>query len=580
MIQKLFLAMVPVQALAVGLPAINGLLNTSIIGSFIGIDALAAIGFASPLIQIVTTIAVMISTGAQLMCGRYLGEGNKEKIRKVFSTSLTLSVLLSLPIMFLCLFFSKELALLLGATQEHMITTASYIRGYGYGVVFSVLSSSILPFLQLDKAGKHATFSVMVMVISNIGINLLNVFWFKLGIFGAGLAVSVSCVLMVLFATTHFLFKSKIFNYSLKFCDLNFAKEILYQGVPNAVNPICNAFRNRILNHVLLSLGGTVAVSSMTIGDNIADAIGRVIDSGYSGSGRIVASVLAGEKDRENLQKLPKTMMHSAGYLYFLAYAIVFFFAKPLALLMGADSANIATYVLVIRISNIWYLTTSITSSAFCVLQGLGNVKIQSLLNLLNNFIFPTFLLATLSKTLGIPLAVGTAWISNILLIEIYVILYHRQAHKWPPSILEIIYIPESFGVLSKNTCSMTVHTLEESITASEMTLDFCREKGLDTNTTYFCSLCVEEMAVNSVIHGFKKAKRKDCSLDVRIIYEDESITIIVRDDCPYFDPNRWLELCSSDDPVCGIGIRIVSKLAKEMQYRNTLGLNVLTIKI
>lgn len=105
MIRKLFLAMIPVQALAVGLPAINGLLNTSIIGKFIGIDALAAIGFASPLVQIVSMISVMISTGSLLMCGRYLGEGNKENIRKIFSTTLTMCVLLTLPIMFLCLFF-------------------------------------------------------------------------------------------------------------------------------------------------------------------------------------------------------------------------------------------------------------------------------------------------------------------------------------------------------------------------------------------------------------------------------------------------------------------------------------------
>ena len=580
MIRKLFLEMVPVQALAVGLPAINGLLNTSIIGKFIGIDALAAIGFAGPLIQIVSTIAVIISTGAQLLCGRYLGEGNKENIRRVFSTALTMCVLLALPVMLSCLFFSEKLALLLGASQEHMITTADYIRGYGFGVVFSVLSSSILPFLQLDKAGKRATLCVIVMAISNIGMNLLNAFWFRLGIFGVGLAVSVSNILMVLSAAPHFAFKSTIFRYSIRFFSFGFIKEILYQGMPNAVNPLCNAFRNRIVNQVLLSLGGTVAVAAMTVGDNIADAIGRVVDSGYSGSGRIMASVLAGERDRENLRRLPKIMMRSAGYLYFMAYAIVFFFAKPIALLMGADPANIAVYILIIRISNIWYLTTSVTSSVFCVLQGLGNVRLQSLLNLLNNFVFPALLLMALKKPLGIPLAVGTAWISNILLIGIYAVLYRTQANKWPPSILELIYIPESFGVLSENTCSMTVRTLEESIAASEMTLDFCRKKGLESKTAYFCSLCVEEMAANSVLHGFTKVKRADCSLNVKVIYEDEGITIILRDDCPYFDPNRWLELCSSDDPIRGIGIRIVSKLSKKMEYTNTLGLNVLTIKI
>lgn len=476
--------------------------------------------------------------------------------------------------------FSNDLALLLGATNEHILSTAAYIRGYGYGVIFSVLSSSILSFLQLDNAKKYATFCVLVMVISNIGFNFINVFCLKLGIFGAGLAVSISCIIMVIIATQYFIFKSSIFRYSFRFCSIDSAKDILYYGVPNAVNPVCNAFRNRILNQILMSLGGATAVSAMTIGDNIADAIGRVLDSGYSGSGRIMASVLSGERDRENLCKLSKIMMRSAGYLYFVSYAIVFMFAKPFALLMGADVANIAFYVLVIRISNIWYLTTSITSSAFCVLQGLGNVKQQILINVMNNLIFPVVLLITLSNRFGIPLAVGTSWISNILLIAIYAVIYRKQSHKWPKSIFKLVFIPESFGVSSLNSCSMTVYTVEESIAASEMTFDFCRKKGLETNISYFCSLCVEEMAVNSVIHGFAKAKQVDCSLNVRIIYESEGITIILRDDCPYFDPNRWLELCSSNNPISGIGIRIVSKISKKMEYTNTLGLNVLTIKI
>ena len=58
----------------------------------------------------------------------------------------------------------------------------------------------------------------------------------------------------------------------------------------------------------------------------------------------------------------------------------------------------------------------------------------------------------------------------------------------------------------------------------------------------------------------------------------------MIKDDCVPFDPGERLKMTSDEsigeDPMKNIGIRMVYKIAKEVQYQNVLGLNVLTLKI
>ncbi len=49
---------------------------------------------------------------------------------------------------------------------------------------------------------------------------------------------------------------------------------------------------------------------------------------------------------------------------------------------------------------------------------------------------------------------------------------------------------------------------------------------------------------------------------------------------CVPFDPHERMNIAAPDDPVKNIGIRLVFRTAKDVQYQNILGLNVLTVRI
>ena len=85
-------------------------------------------------------------------------------------------------------------------------------------------------------------------------------------------------------------------------------------------------------------------------------------------------------------------------------------------------------------------------------------------------------------------------------------------------------------------------------------------------------------MAGNIVEHGF--TDNKNHSIDVRVVYTGEELILRIKDDCKSFNPKERVDMLNPDDPAHNIGLRLISRLANDMMYQNTFGLNVLTIRV
>ena len=81
------------------------------------------------------------------------------------------------------------------------------------------------------------------------------------------------------------------------------------------------------------------------------------------------------------------------------------------------------------------------------------------------------------------------------------------------------------------------------------------------------------------VDHGFRKDSKAH-SVDIRVTHKNDEVILRIRDDCVPFDPGERQKLTDSEDITKNIGIRMVYKIARNIEYQNILGLNVLTIKI
>lgn len=139
--------------------------------------------------------------------------------------------------------------------------------------------------------------------------------------------------------------------------------------------------------------------------------------------------------------------------------------------------------------------------------------------------------------------------------------------------------IPEDFGASEEERLDYSVESMNDVIKVSERIGEFCLEKGMDKRTAYMAGLAMEEMAGNVVEHGFTKDEKKH-TIDIRVVKKGDDLIMRVKDDCRSFDPTKRIRTADEGDLSSNIGIRLVLKAAKDVQYQNILGLNVLTMKV
>ena len=329
---------------------------------------------------------------------------------------------------------------------------------------------------------------------------------------------------------------------------------------------------------MVYALGGVSAMSALSVAITLSESIGMSIDGGYSGASALIGSVLVGERDVDSLRELPRDMIRVTGPVFASAYALLFIFAKPLAVLFGAESGDVALFVTAIRLYNLWFFTDVIKCSAACLYRALGQVKEVCIYMALQNLAFPA-LVCWLGKHIGLWFVLCHQWIAEGLLILVFIGIYAVHAGHLPRSIFRITWVPSSLAVPAADRYSTSIRSREDVSRASEELNAFCLRRGLPSRTAYFAALCVEELAADTVQHGFSQCKKAGI-IDLRVFHEDGKLSLLLRDNCPPFDPSEWLKLCAPDEPERSVGIRLVSRCAEEMEYAAAIGLNVVKIRL
>lgn len=575
-VREAYLTILPIQILRIIILSINALIDSVITGKFLGTESLAAIGFFGPLATIIG-ISEVITVGVQILCSRYIGNGNQEKAVSIFSTGVVFLSIFSLTITIFAYLFRLPLAEFLGADDKTAVLLSDYIAGYAPGIIGQVLSGVLTAFLPFNNDTKRSYIGSAVIIVSNISMDLLNVFIFHYGTFGIGLATSLSYLFSAGVLLMSYLNREHVIRLKMSGLRFNTLLSAANLGLPALIFITACTAQKYILNITLMQYVGNAAIAVMNVQDNITSVLGA-IPLGCSEAFLILASMYYGEKDRESLTALTRFALIS-GTVLSLTIAVLLMLGSsliPYAFFSFTDPAwNITRHMLLL------FPIFLVFNLIFWILIKLYQCqKKMRLVNALNfaETMGATFIAVILTRLMGTD---GT-WLSFpvwelicIFIIGISVCLYNKRV---PYCLEDWLELPADFGASEEEYMEFSVHSIEEVVNISKRVIDFCHKRGLDNSRSYSAGLAIEEMAGNVVLHGFTKGSG-NYSVDVRVVVKDE-LTIRVRDDCPAFDPKKYLAQFQPEDPVKNIGIRIIALKAKEMIYQNVAGINTLLINL
>lgn len=581
-IKKLFSQTLIFMIMGIVVSTFGMMIDGIIIGNLLGVEQIAAYGLVSPVFSIFSAIGSVFSNGMQAFAAKYMGKGETDKANRVFSMSFISVELVAIFTAILSVIFLDQIVILLGATGSSAYL-AGEVKQYFVGLVIGlpciVGVSNLNPIMQLDGDRGRAFLSTIVMTGVNITLDLMNVYVFKFGMFGMALATTISYLCAFATLLLHFKKKNIMFQFKMQKLDFQEMAGVVGLGLPGATSILCTTFRSYAINQILLSIAGGTAIAAFSVKNSLTSLLSSY-SLGIGMTTLMMAGIVLGEEDQSNVRHLLKTALKYAVLGTGLIAIVTFIFAEPLAgLFMDAD--NVDTLSLAVRCIRFHTISMPLYSLIYVIMnfmQGTKNVKMAHTVCILDNFVY----IVAIAAVLGFTFGTDGVWIAFpitevVMCLTLLGIVCVRNK-RFPKDIMDFTFLPKDFGADEEAVLEMSVSNIEDVIQLSKETERFCKECGADKHRTYLLALAVEEMAGNIIEYGFEDGKKHN--LELRLVKKNEDYIIRIRDDCKSFNPLKQLELTDESDPFSNIGIRMVSKMAKNFEYVNTMKINNLIIRM
>ncbi len=581
MVTKLLFRLLPIQILLAAVGAVNGIVSSFFASNFVGIDAMSAVGLYSPLNMLITSISTILVGGSVILCGKYMGKNEQDRMQSVFSLSLVVSVLIA--VVFIVLFLLLATFDLTGfLTKDAAVRSLfnRYMLGQVIGIIPLMLGGFFASFLSLENRGNRTVIASLIYIAVNVLLNYLFVQRMHLEAFGLALASSLGMWVFMGVQAQYYLSGKSHLRLAAGRPAWSESAEIFRIGVPGALSNVYQTARGLIVNRLLEIFIGSVAISAFAASDNLL-RIFWAVPGGMLAVSRMLISVSIGEEDRQTLTDVMRVMFRRFVPLMCAVSAMIILCAVPMTRLFYRDPAE-PVYMMTVwglRILPLCMPLSIICMHFTCYGQASGKQALVHVLALLDGVVCVVGFTALLIRGLGVK----SVYIANVLngVVTTLVIVGYAwiKQKRFPRNLEELMVIPEDFGAPEEARMDLSIRSLDDVVSVSERVQSFCLSRNIDARRSHLAALAMEEMAGNIVDHGFRKDKKRH-SVDVRVVHKDDDVILRLKDDCVPFDPGERQKLAEDGDSTKNIGIRMVFRIAKDIQYQNILGMNVLTIRI
>lgn len=250
------------------------IVDSVIVGQFLGKEALAAVGASMPVVFAVVAIVIGIGSGASVVISQYFGAQQNEKVRITSDTLHVVLLVAGFIIALIGIFFSEYIFRAIALPEELIAQASTYLSVYLGGVFLLFGFNSIAAILRGIGDSKTPLYFLLASAIINIGLDYLFIVTFKWGIAGAAWATIIAEGMAYFGAIVYINKKIPILHINL--LHLKFDKKIFRQcinyGLPTGIQQSFVAFGGLALT-TIANRFGTDVIAGYTAGiriDNLA----------------------------------------------------------------------------------------------------------------------------------------------------------------------------------------------------------------------------------------------------------------------------------------------------------------------
>lgn len=283
-----------------------GVIDMTVLGQFVGDDAVGSVGACSMLITLCTCLLIGIAAGANVVVAKHMGAQDSLRTKKAADTAIILALVGGLLLLVIGVLFAENFLRWVNCPERLLDKAVVYFRIYFYGAPFLILYNFAAAILRAIGDTKRPMYFLLLGGGIKVILSIVFIKVFGLDVEGVALSTMVSniiasslCILTVRRSKLQFRFRK------MQFCKKEML-DTLHLGIPTGLQSAFYAFANVIIATAVNSFG-----PEATTGISIANQLDGVMYYVACATSLATAPYVAQNVGAHNFPRVKKVVVHS-----------------------------------------------------------------------------------------------------------------------------------------------------------------------------------------------------------------------------------------------------------------------------
>lgn len=396
------------------------IVDTMVVGNYVGYQAVAAVGAATPVVFLMIAVAVGLTNGCSILVSQYFGAKSYENMRKAAYASLVVILICAIGVTVLFLFISRPVLVAMGTPDNILDDAFAYLQIFNVGLVFLFFYNTLSSIMRAVGDSKTPLYFLIITTILNIVLDLVFVVNMNLGVVGVAWGTFVSQAVSAILILIYFLKRFPLlkFNKEDRVVERTMVRNLMNYGIPSTIQQFIISFSAIMIQGLVNSFGDEIVAgyTAATKIDNMA--IMPLMNLTMALSTFVAQNIGAGKMERVK-QGYHATLWVSLAISMALATVCRYFGSDFIHAFVGAEDNPVvlgygSDYISVV---SFFYFVMACMFSVGSVLRGAGDVFVFMMSSVLNLGVRvgAAYLLAPLIGAECIQYSIPIGWASGLV---------------------------------------------------------------------------------------------------------------------------------------------------------------------
>ncbi len=405
-----------------------------VVGQYAGPTALAAVGSTASITFLIITIFMGLAVGVNVIVARLYGAKDEEAMSKAVHTSIFISIVVGIALIFVGYFLARPLLELMGSPDDVIDKATLYMQIFFVGMPASMVYNFGASILRAVGDTKRPLYFLSVAGVLNVVVNLVLVIVFSMGVAGVAIATVLAQYLSAFLVVLCLVKSNGAYKLNLKKIkpDKGQFISIVKVGVPAGIQSMMFSLSNTLVQSSINSFGSDVMAGSTAAG-NIDGFIYVALNAVHQATVSFIAQNI-GAKKYSRINKIVKNSMGTALVIGVTLSAVVIIFGRSLLAIYNSDPQVIEYGMIRLYYIVAPYFLCGVMEIMLGALRGLGYSLVPTIISLVGTCILRiVWTLAVVPQFYSLEVLFsiyGITWIVTPLGLIIYFIIVRRRLPK------------------------------------------------------------------------------------------------------------------------------------------------------